>query len=130
MTLFIIFLVVFFITNLYENYFREREHNLRLHDANKQADKCGELWHWFQWFNWLSVVLFATVQIFGLYLAIRITLFIGSCWWILFDGGLNSLKKRYFFYQSKYTTSEFEQFGNPVAKIILFVVTFLAVVLL
>lgn len=129
MTLFVIFLVVFFISNLYENYYREKEQHCLLNDFGAAAKHFGRLWHWAQWLGWASVVLFTTINLFEFWLAARISLFIGACWWILYDGGLNSLKNRWFFHYSVTSTSDFEPFAKPWTKILLFVLTFLAVVL-
>jgi len=114
--LLIFFAILFLITTIYENYFRDKE---RENIKDQIAKVYGKLWHWFQWFNWLFVFSFVSYLIFGFtWLAVSIVFFIGSAWWILFDGSLNSLKKRYFFFQSQYTTSEFEPFANIWIKLL------------
>ena len=120
--LLIIFSVTFFITNVYENYYRDKERE-SYHPA-EFTKRYGRLWHRMQWLNWFLVISFTTYLYFDLsYLWGALILLSAALWWIMYDGVLNSLKKKYFFYQSPNTTSDLEPFANIYVKIILLVIS-------
>mgnify|MGYP001197161460 CR=1 FL=1 len=129
--LFILFAGLFLITNLYENYCRERERNTIATNASRQyAETMGRLWHWFQWINWFFVFVFTTYLIFDLtWLAGAIVFVIGASWWILFDGSLNRLRGEKFFYRSQFSTSEFEHYAYPKTKIVLLIISIILFVI-
>ena len=120
--LLIIFSVTFFITNVYENYYRDKERES--YHPVAFTKRYGQLWHRMQWLNWFLVISFTTYLYFDLsYLWGALILLSAALWWIMYDGVLNSLKKRYFFYQSPNTTSDLEPFANIYVKIILLVIS-------
>lgn len=127
--LLIIFSVTFFVTNVYENYYRDKERESD-HPV-KVKDLYGKLWHRMQWLNWFLVISFTTYLYFDLsYLWGSLILLSAALWWIMYDGVLNSLKRRYFFYQSPYTTSELEPFANLYVKIILLIISVIILVVI
>jgi pheromone shutdown protein TraB len=122
--LFIVFVIVFLITNVYENYFRDKENHLRSMSMIPDADKAGKFWHRAQWLNWAVAIIFTVYLCFDFsFLAGALVLLICADWWILYDGALNSLKKRYFFFLSTTTTNEFEAFGNIYVKLLFLAIT-------
>lgn len=129
--LFILFAGLFLITNLYENFCREKENEWRnLKHITSMAQSYGKLWHQFQWLNWLIVFVFITYLIFDLtWLAASIVFVIGATWWILFDGFLNRLRGRKFFHRSELSTSEFEHYAYPKTKVILLVISIILLVI-
>lgn len=128
---FILFAGLFFITNLYENYCREKEGEwLGLSHITSMSQHYGKSWHWFQWLNWALVIGFVSYLIFGFtILTISVILLIGAVWWILFDGGLNRLKGRSFFHQSEYSTSVFEAFASAKVKLTLLIISIIFLVI-
>jgi hypothetical protein len=129
--LLIVFAITFFITNVYENYFREKEAALRTALLTKDADKYGKRWHRMQWVNWFLTISFTLFLYFDFcYLFIALILFTAALWWILYDGALNSLRKRYFFFLSPDTTNDFEAFGNIYIKLIFLLVTIILLVIM
>lgn len=127
--LLIIFSITFFVTNVYENYYRDKERESD--HPIKVKDLYGKLWHRMQWLNWFLVISFTTYLYFDLsYLWGSLILLSAALWWIMYDGVLNSLKRRYFFYQSPYTTSELEPFANLYVKIILLIISVIILVVI
>ena len=121
---FILFIVAFLADNIYENYYREKELYNRLHSSFTLAEYYGKLWHKVQFAGWALVICYVTLNLISeLWLAAKVILFIAAVWWILYDGALNSLKNRYFFYQSADTTSEVEVFAYPWVKAGLLLIT-------
>lgn len=129
--LFILFFVVFFITTLYENYWREKEAEARKLKVKALADIYGNRWHWFQWFNWaftfIYIILFALEL--DIYLTGVIVLLIASIWWILYDGLLNRLRGEKFFHRSEFSTSEFEHYAYPKTKIVFLIISIILLVI-
>ena len=124
----IVFAITFFITNVYENYFRDKEREVK--HLPTVTIRYGKLWHRMQWLNWFLTISFTLYLYFDFSLFwIALILFSAALWWTLYDGALNSLKKRYFFYQSPYTTSDLEPFGNLTVKIICLLITIILLVI-
>lgn len=128
--LFVLFFGLFLITNLYENYCREKESESRVNKSNHLANVYGKFWHWYQFGNWFIVFTYAVYLLFGLsWIAASIVLLIGASWWILFDGFLNRLRGKKFFYRSEFSTSEFEQYAYPKTKIGILILSIILLVI-
>lgn len=123
MKLLVLFFVLFLITNILENYFRERERFTLI-------NRYGNYWHSIQFVMWALVIIYILYLNFNFTVGMIITiLFISSLWWLLFDGFLNLLRGRNFFYISEFTTSRLEKFASPKNKLILLVISSLFLLL-
>lgn len=119
--LYAVFFIAFIATQVLENWFRERERFANLPGA-------GTKWHHHQWLGWILIFGYITFLLFeDVWTGVRILILSAAIWWIFFDGWLNSLKKRWWFHQSKETSSTFEKYARMEVKLILL---FIAVLLL
>lgn len=111
---YILFAVIFLMTQVYENYYRERE---RFELVDLIAEKFGRYWHTHQFMGWGLVFGMVAGLLFGGWTAVKVVALTGASWWIVYDGWLNLIKGRVFFYQSKQSTSTLEKIAHPVVKI-------------
>jgi len=119
--LYAVFFIAFIATQVLENWFRERERFVGMPGA-------GTFWHMHQWLGWILIFGYITFLLFeDVWTGVRILILSAAIWWIFFDGWLNSLKKRWWFHQSKETSSTFEKYARMEVKLILL---FIAILLL
>jgi len=102
------------ITQVYENWYRERE---RFEEEEIIAKEYGLYWHTHQFMGWGLIFGMVAGLLFGGWTAVKVVALTGASWWIVYDGWLNVIKKRPFFYQSKQSSSTLEQIAHPVVKI-------------
>jgi hypothetical protein len=122
--LFSFFFVTYLIINIYENYFRER---WKYSDNYKFYSK---KWHSIQFMRWGLVISFIIYLMFQLKGFIYLLL-LSSLWKIFFDGGLNLLRGRSFFYQSQHKDlSVLEKYSTPLNKILFLIFAIVLTILI
>lgn len=114
-----LFFFAYLIVNTLENFYRERWK----YDT-KNSRKYSKIWHNVQYIRWCLVFLYVLSAEEFLDFVLSAFLF-STIWWTLFDGFLNLLRQRNFFYQSKQTTSVLEKYALPWVKISLLLVSVL-----
>lgn len=114
---FIIFFFVYLALNIIENFQREKwkyESNYRI---------WSKRWHSTQWFRWAFVFITINFVLFN-FKGFIILIPFSIIWWILFDGFLNILRKRDFWFVSPYKNlSNLEKFASKRNKIILLIIS-------
>lgn len=103
----IILIAVYLVLNVYENFYRDQE---KLFITTPYAKEYQKKWKQYQFLQWSLVFLTAGYYYYGLTLEMLLTLlFIGFIWNLLYDGLLNVLRGRNFFYISNTTQSQIEK---------------------
>lgn len=122
--IFTIFFLIYLALNVIENYQREKwkyEANYRIWSRR---------WHSTQWIRWAMVFVFISLLVFNKLKFIIILLPLSTIWWILFDGFLNLLRKRSFWYVSIYKNLSFlEKFATKKNKIIILIISIIIAIL-
>jgi len=121
--LFALFFLGYLLINIYENYFREKwkySENYKFYSRK---------WHSIQFIRWSLVLVYVVYIVFDIK-GLILLLPLSAVWKIFFDGGLNVLRGRGFWYQSSYhDLSVLEKYNTPIAKIIFLLVTICIAVL-
>jgi len=112
--LLLIFFILFISANIFENFYREKEK----YTQDKKNRKYGRIWHDVQFIGWAVVFIYILYLQYGFaWFTGKTILLLASIWWILYDGSLNLLRERNFFFQSN-SPSRFERIGGPVIKVL------------
>lgn len=121
-----IFIILFMLLNIAENWFRELE--IRTVFTQKTN---GLLWHIFQFINWALTLSFIAIKIFDFSVgAISILLLSAIFWWIFYDGTLDLLRRRKFFYASPDSSDPFQKYGIAKIQIPLFMLSIFLLIII
>jgi len=114
----LLFFVAFMTVNIYTHWFREGENYYSKTPEEKR--RFNSLWHTSSLIMWALVFFYVLHEEyhFGEMFFKSLSLF-AALWWTVFDGGLNLLRGRRFFFQSKLTTSVMEKYAHPMLKMAL-----------
>lgn len=111
---YLVFAVLYLVAQVYENYYRDKERGEHVELIAKQY---GTIWHTAQYAGW--IVAFVTIALVTMELgtAAKVLAVSAAVWWIGYDGWLNKLKGRGFWYRSPHSSSTFEKIAFPWVKI-------------
>ncbi len=124
----IIFFIIYLILNTLENYYRER---WKYERTSILQAKYSRLWHSVQFIRWLIVLLTVSILLLGVNSRLIILLPLSGIWKIFFDGLLNLLRGKSFWYQSQYKNLSFlEKYSTKTNKIIFLIISILIAIIL
>ena len=119
----LIFFLVYLVLNILENFYREKW------KYDKNYVKWSRKWHSIQWIRWVVVFLFISYLTLNLKTLV-ILLPLSVIWKILYDGCLNILRNRNFWYVSSHTNlSVMEKYSKKSYKIVALVLSIAIAVL-
>jgi len=123
--LLILFFILFIAANIFENFYREKEK----YTLDKKNRKYGRLWHDVQFIGWAVVFAYIIYLQYGFtFFSAKVILLFASLWWVLYDGSLNLLRGRNFFFQSN-SSSRLERVVSPIVKVLFVFVTILIIII-
>jgi hypothetical protein len=94
------------------------------YDNSSLQARWSKKWHSVQWFRWVIVILVLSYALIGINKNLVILLPLSVIWWISYDGILNLLRGRSFWYQSPHhNLSAMEKYATPINKLLLLLVS-------
>lgn len=93
----------------------------------KDVSKYSTAWHWLQWFERMLIFVsgFATVYLGDYVLIVSMSLLFAVMFFVIYDGCINLILRRNFFYVSETSTAFTERFAHWWIKIPLIIIVFI-----